>query len=244
VRLPKLAKGLKPTLLTKLECSAPATQIQGTASRHPYMVRAAGRGPSLKGRHHRREADLPPASAPAVAASILGYKMISFVMPDKGLDRENLLLKAWRGTRHHPPQPVPEEVPRLHTAPPTASPAKSHSFPAQPVLQRRDPPLAPASGTTGPEEITGGNSRQDERGVGTISGIGSYLGPRNPNVWCGRRADPRHSITGDRARPISPEGMRRGLLCPAPSMVKVEGGREWVMVADHDSFGSPAASPT
>src|SRR3954465_8353827 len=91
VRLPKLNQGLKPTLLAKLEMFNPGNSVKDRIGIR--MIQAA----EAKGLLKKGGPIVDPTSGNtgtglAIAASIMGYKMV-FVMPDKVAQEKIALLK-------------------------------------------------------------------------------------------------------------------------------------------------------
>src|SRR5215210_6012765 len=109
VRLPKLNRGLKPTLLAKLEMFNPGNSVKDRIGIR--MIEAAERKGLLK----KGGTIIEPTSGNtgtgiAIAAAIMGYKMV-FVMPDKVAQEKIALLKAYGAEVVTTPTAVPRESP-------------------------------------------------------------------------------------------------------------------------------------
>src|SRR3954468_21686714 len=112
VRLPKLNRGLRPTLLAKLEMFNPGNNVKDRIGIR--MIRDAERRGLLK----RGGTIVEPTSGNtgtglAIAAAILGYKTV-FVMPDKVSQEKVELLRAYGSTVVITPTAVPHESPESY----------------------------------------------------------------------------------------------------------------------------------
>jgi cystathionine beta-synthase len=235
VRLPKLNRGLKPTLLAKLEMFNPGNSVKDRIG--ITMIRDA----EQRGLLQRGGTIVEPTSGNtgtglAIAAAILGYKCV-FVMPDKVSQEKISLLKAYGAEVVTTPTAVPRESPesyysvadRLTREIPGAFQPNQYFNSANPRTHFE---------TTGPEIWRQLDGKIDVfvAGVGTggtISGIGNFLKSKNPNVWV-VGADPEGSLyTQDRARPYKVEGIGEDFMPGTMDMNVVD---EWVTVSDRDSF--------
>jgi cystathionine beta-synthase len=235
VRLPKLNRGLRPTLLAKLEMFNPGNSVKDRIGIR--MIRTA----EEKGLLKKGGTIIEPTSGNtgtglAIAAAILGYKMI-FVMPDKVSQEKIALLKAFGAEVVTCPTAVPRESPesyysvadRLTREIPGAFQPNQYFNPANPLTHFE---------TTGPEIWRQLDGQIDVLvcGVGTggtITGIGRFLKSRKPDVWI-VGADPEGSIfTGDRPRPYKVEGIGEDFM---PGTFDYSIVDEWVTVSDRDSF--------
>jgi cystathionine beta-synthase len=235
VRLPKLNRGLKPTLLAKLEMFNPGNSVKDRIGIR--MIRAA----EEKGLLKKGGTIIEPTSGNtgvglAIAAAIMGYKMV-FVMPDKVAAEKVALLRAYGANVVTTPTAVPRESPesyysvadRLTREIPDAFQPNQYFNPANPRTHFE---------TTGPEIWRQLEGRIDVLvcGVGTggtISGIGKYLKGQNPDILI-VGADPEGSLyTEDRARPYKVEGIGEDFMPGTMDMNIVD---EWVTVSDRDSF--------
>jgi cystathionine beta-synthase len=235
VRLPKLNRGLKPTLLAKLEMFNPGNSVKDRIGIR--MIRAA----EEKGLLKKGGTIIEPTSGNtgvglAIAAAIMGYKMV-FVMPDKVAAEKVALLRAYGANVVTTPTAVPRESPesyysvadRLTREIPDAFQPNQYFNPANPRTHFE---------TTGPEIWRQLEGKIDVLvcGVGTggtISGIGKYLKSQNPDILI-VGADPEGSLyTEDRARPYKVEGIGEDFMPGTMDMNIVD---EWVTVSDRDSF--------
>ena len=235
VRLPRLNRGLKPTLLAKLEMFNPGNSVKDRIG--ITMIKdAEERGLLKKGGTIVEPTSGNTGTGLAIAAAIMGYKCV-FVMPDKVSLEKISLLKAYGADVVTTPTAVPRESPesyynvadRLTRDIPGAFQPNQYFNPTNPRTHFE---------TTGPEIWRQLDGKIDVLvcGVGTggtISGIGNYLKSKNPNVWV-VGADPEGSIyTGDRARPYKVEGIGEDFM---PGTFDSKVVDEWVMVTDRDSF--------
>jgi cystathionine beta-synthase len=184
VRLHKIARGVRPDLLVKVEFLNPGGSVKdriGTG-----MIEAAERegklrpgGTIVEGTSGNTGVGL------AIAAAIKGYKTI-FVMPDKMSDEKIRLLRAFGARVVITPTDVMPDDPRsyysvsrrLAEETPNAILAGQYWNPANPQAHYQ---------TTGPElwRQTGGRISAFITGMGTggtISGAGRFLKEQNPNI--------------------------------------------------------------
>jgi cystathionine beta-synthase len=235
VRLPRLNRGLRPTLLAKLEMFNPGNNVKDRIGIR--MIRdAEARGLLQSGGTIVEPTCGKTGTGLAIAAAILGYKTV-FVMPDKVSSEKVALLRAFGAQVVTTPTAVPRESPesyysvaaRLSSEIPGAFQPNQYFNPANPQTHYD---------TTGPEiwEQTGGKIDVFVAGVGTggtITGIGRYLKERNPNVMI-VGADPEGSIyTDDKARPYKVEGIGEDFM---PGTFQYDIVDRWVQVGDRDSL--------
>src|SRR5687768_14320005 len=184
VRLPKLNRGVKPTLLAKLEMFNPGNSVKDRIGIR--MIQAA----EEKGLLKKGGTIVEPTSGNtgvglAIAAAIMGYKMV-FIMPDKVAAEKVALLRAYGAEVVTTPTAVPRESPesyysvadRLTRDIPNAFQPNQYFNPANPRAHFE---------TTGPEIWRQLEGKIDVLvcGVGTggtISGIGNYLKSQNRNI--------------------------------------------------------------
>src|SRR5438105_6667810 len=195
VRLPKLNRGLKPTLLAKLEMFNPGNSVKDRIG--ITMIQAAeNKGLLMKGGTIVEPTSGNTGTGLAIAACIMGYKCV-FVMPDKVSQEKISLLKAYGAEVVTTPTAVPREslesyysvADRLTREIPGAFQPNQYFNPVNPRTHYE---------TTGPEiwRQMGGKVDAMVAGVGTggtISGIGKYLKQQNPNVLI-VGADPEGSL--------------------------------------------------
>ena len=235
VRLPKLNRGVKPTLLAKLEMFNPGNSVKDRIG--VRMIRAAEERGLLK----PRGTIVEPTSGNtgtglAIAAAIMGYKCV-FVMPDKVAAEKIALLRAYGAEVVSTPTAVPRESPesyysvadRLTREIPGAFQPNQYFNPANPRTHYE---------TTGPEIWRQLDGKIDvfvcSVGTGgTVSGISKYLKEQNPDILI-VGADPEGSLyTGDRARPYKVEGIGEDFM---PGTMDMNAVDEWVTVTDRESF--------
>src|ERR1041384_3140573 len=182
VRLHKVARGVRPELLAKVEFLNPGGSVKDRIGLG--MIEAAERegqlrpgGTIVEGTSGNTGVGL------AIAAALKGYKTI-FVMPDKMSDEKIRLLRAFGARVVITPTAVEPDDPRsyysvsrrLAEETPNAILAGQYWNPANPEAHYQ---------TTGPElwRQTGGRISAFIAGMGTggtISGVGRFLKQRNP----------------------------------------------------------------
>jgi cystathionine beta-synthase len=234
-RLPKLNRGLRPTLLAKLEMFNPGNNVKDRIGIR--MIRdAEARGLLKRGGTIVEPTSGNTGTGLAIAASILGYKTV-FVMPDKVSGEKIALLRAFGAEVITTPTAVPRESPESYYS--VAARVTSETpgaFQPNQYFNQANPQTH--YDTTGPEiwEQTGGKVDVFVAGVGTggtITGIGRYLKERNPNVMI-VGADPEGSIyTGDKPRPYKVEGIGEDFM---PGTFQYDIVDRWVQVSDRDSL--------
>src|SRR6476659_4765198 len=182
VRLHKVARGMRPVLLAKVEFVNPGGSVKDRIGL--AMIEAAERegrlrpgGTIVEGTSGNTGVGL------AIAAAIKGYKTI-FVMPDKMSDEKIRQLRAFGARVVITPTAVEPDDPRssysvslrLSEETPNAILAGQYWNPANPEAHYR---------STGPElwRQTDGQISVFIAGMGTggtVSGVGKYLKERNP----------------------------------------------------------------
>src|SRR5688572_4906605 len=235
VRLSRIAAGVAPQLVAKLELFNPGGSIKDRVALR--LVEVAEKD----GRLRPGGTIIEPTSGNtgtglAIAARLKGYRVIA-VMPDK-MSREKIdLLRAYGAEVVIAPTDVAPESPqsyyrvadRLTEEIPGAFQPNQYRNPANPQTHYD---------TTGPElwRQTGGRLTHLVAGVGTggtITGMGRYLKEQNPDIEV-IGADPVGSIySGDEVHPYLVEGVGEDFW-PAtydPSVVD-----RYVRVSDRDSF--------
>jgi len=235
VRLHAVTRGVRPTVLAKLEMLNPGGSVKDRIGIR--MIEAAER----EGKLRPGGTIVEPTSGNtghglAIAAAIRGYKCI-FVMPDKMSQEKISLLRAYGAEVVITPTAVAPESPesyyrvadRLAAEIPGAFQPNQYFNPENPKTHYE---------TTGPEiwEQTQGGIDVFVAGVGTggtISGVGRYLKEQNPDVMI-VGADPEGSVySGDEPRPYLVEGIGEDFWPETfdPSVVD-----RYVKVSDRDSF--------
>ena len=240
VRLHSVARGVRPTILAKLEMLNPGGSVKDRIGIR--MIEAAERAGLLKpGGTIVEPTSGNTGHGLAIAAAIRGYKCI-FVMPDKMSQEKISLLRAYGAEVVITPTAVPPESPesyyrvaeRLAAEIPDAYQPNQYFNPENPTTHHE---------TTGPEIWSQTDGRVDVfvAGVGTggtISGAGRFLKEQNPDVVV-VGADPEGSVySGDAPRPYLVEGIGEDFW-PAtfdPSVVD-----RYVRVSDRDSFRTARA---
>ena len=235
VRLSRLAAGLKPQLLAKIEAMNPGGSIKDRVA--VSLIEAAERD----GRLRPGGTLIEPTSGNtgvglAMVARLKHYRVIA-VMPDKMSKEKIDLLRAYGAEVVLAPTEVPPESPesyyrvadRLTDEIPGAFQPNQYANVANPDTHYR---------ITGPElwSQSGGRLTHFVAGVGTggtITGCGRYLKEQNPGIEV-IGADPVGSVySGDEARPYLVEGVGEDFWPETfdPSVVD-----RYVTVSDRDSF--------
>src|SRR5438105_1326872 len=237
VRLSRVARGVRPTILAKLEMLNPGGSVKDRIGIR--MIEAAERSGELKpGGTIVEPTSGNTGHGLAIAAAIRGYKCI-VVMPDKMSQEKVALLRAYGAEVVITPTAVAPESPesyyrvadRLTEEIPGAFQPNQYHNQINPETHQL---------TTGPEiwEQTEGTVGVLVAGVGTggtITGVGRYLKERNPAIMV-VGADPEGSLFSapdEPARPYLTEGIGEDFW-PAtfdPSVID-----RYVRVSDRDSF--------
>jgi cystathionine beta-synthase len=238
VRLTRVTRGLRPTILAKLEMLNPGGSVKDRIGLR--MIEAAER----EGRLRPAGTIVEPTSGNtghglAIAAAIRGYKCI-FVMPDKMSQEKVALLRAYGAEVVICPTAVPPESPESYYR---VADRLTEEIPGafQPNQYYNQENIRAHYETTGPEiwEQTEGKVDVVVIGVGTggtITGVGRYLKEQNPSITV-VGADPEGSLysaaPGEEARPYLTEGIGEDFWPGTfdPSVVD-----RWVRVSDRDSL--------
>jgi cystathionine beta-synthase len=235
VRLRSVTRGVKPTVLAKLEMLNPGGSVKDRIGLP--MIEAAEREGLLRpGGTIVEPTSGNTGHGLAIAAAIRGYRCI-FVMPDKMSQEKIALLRAYGAEVVICPTAVPPESPesyyrvadRLSTEIPGAFQPNQYANQVNPETHYA---------TTGPEIWRQAEGRLTAFvcGVGTggtISGAGRYLKEQDPDVLI-VGADPEGSLySGDVARPYLVEGIGEDFI---PSTFDPSVVDRYVRVSDRDSF--------
>ncbi len=235
VRLRRVTRGVRPTILAKLEMLNPGGSVKDRIGLR--MIEAAERAGLLK----PDGTIVEPTSGNtghglAIAAAIRGYKCI-FVMPDKMSQEKVALLRAYGAEVVITPTAVPPESPESYYR---VADRLTEEIPGafQPNQYfNQENPRAHYE-TTGPEiwEQTEGQIDVLVAGVGTggtITGAARFLKERKPEILV-VGADPEGSLlSGGEAHPYLVEGIGEDFFPETfdPSLVD-----RWIRVPDRDSF--------
>jgi cystathionine beta-synthase len=235
VRLHGVTRGLRPTVLAKLEMLNPGGSVKDRIGIR-MIEDAEARGLLAPGGTIVEPTSGNTGHGLAIAAAIKGYRCI-FVMPDKMSQEKIALLRAYGAEVVITPTSVPRESPesyysvadRLAAEIPGAYQPNQYFNPVNPQTHEE---------TTGPEiwDQTGGGIDVFVAGVGTggtITGVGRYLKRMNPDITI-VGADTEGSVyTGDDPRPYLTEGIGEDFWPDTfdPSVVD-----RWVRVPDRDAF--------
>jgi cystathionine beta-synthase len=235
VHLRSVTRGVKPTVLAKLEMLNPGGSVKDRIGLR--MIEAAEREGLLKpGGTIVEPTSGNTGHGLAIAAAVRGYRCI-FVMPDKMSQEKISLLRAYGAEVVICPTAVAPESPesyyrvadRLAAEIPGAFQPNQYHNPVNPQTHYE---------ATGPEiwQQTDGRLTAFVCGVGTggtISGAGRYLKEQDPDVLV-VGADPEGSIySGDSPRPYLVEGIGEDFL---PSTFDPSVVDRYVRVSDRDSF--------
>jgi cystathionine beta-synthase len=234
VRLQKVAVGVKPTILAKLEQLNPGGSVKDRIGL--TMIEEAERTGQLK----PGGTIIEPTSGNtghglAMAAAIKGYNMI-FVMPDKMSAEKISLLRAYGADVVVCPTNVDRESPqsyysvadRLSREIPGAFQPNQYFNPRNPEAHYR---------TTGPEiwEQTEGKIDVFVAGMGTggtISGVAKFLKEKKPSVHI-VGADPEGSLFSGPIAPYKVEGVGEDFM---PGTMDIKIVDQIVQVTDKQSF--------
>ncbi|MGH2944302.1 MAG: PLP-dependent cysteine synthase family protein, partial [Solirubrobacteraceae bacterium] len=237
VRLSRLAAGLTPQVIAKVESLNPGGSIKDRVA--VALIDAAERDGSLQpGGTIVEPTSGNTGAGLAIAARLKGYRVVA-VMPDKQSREKIDLLRAYGAEVVLTPTDVPPESPqsyykvaeRLASEIPGAFRPNQYANPANPEAHYR---------STGPElwEATGGRLTHLIVGVGTggtITGAGRYLKERNPHIEI-VGADPEGSIYsgGEQGvRPYLVEGVGEDFWPQTFDPAIVD---RYVTVSDRDAF--------
>ncbi|HJR96336.1 MAG TPA: cystathionine beta-synthase [Actinomycetota bacterium] len=235
VRLRSVTRGLRPTVLAKLEMLNPGGSVKDRIGIR--MIEAA----EHEGKLRPGGTIVEPTSGNtghglAIAAAIRGYRCI-FVMPDKMSQEKISLLRAYGAEVVITPTSVPRESPESYYS--VASRLADEipgAFQPNQYFNQENP--AAHFDTTGPEiwAQTDGEIDVFVAGVGTggtITGAGRFLKSRNPDVVV-VGADTEGSVfTGDEPRPYLTEGIGEDFF---PETFDPDIVDRWVRVTDRDAF--------
>jgi cystathionine beta-synthase len=237
VRLHRVTRGVRPTVLAKLEMLNPGGSVKDRIGLR--MIEAAERAGELK----RGGTIVEPTSGNtghglAIAAAIRGYRCI-FVMPDKMSQEKISLLRAYGAEVIITPTAVAPESPESYYR---VADRLTEEIPGafQPNQYFNEENPQAHYETTGPEiwEQTNGEVDVLVAGVGTggtITGTGRYLKERNPKVMV-VGADPEGSVFSapdQDARPYLVEGIGEDFWPETFDPALVD---RYVRVSDRDSF--------
>jgi cystathionine beta-synthase len=234
VRLNKVARGVAPAVLAKLEMLNPGGSVKDRIGLR--MIEAAERAGFLKpGGTIVEPTSGNTGHGLAIAAAIRGYKCI-FVMPDKMSQEKISLLRAYGAEVVITPTSVPPESPESYYR---VADRLTEEIPGafQPNQYFNEENPAAHEATTGPEiwRQTDGRITAFVTGVGTggtITGVARYLKSHNPNVLV-VGADPEGSIFSGDVHTYLTEGIGEDFWPNTfdPSLVD-----RYVRVSDRDAF--------
>lgn len=235
IRLNRVARGVKPTVLAKVEYLNPGGSVKDRIGIR--MIEDAER----RGLLEPGGTIVEPTSGNtgvglAIAAAIKGYRMI-FVMPDKMSAEKIALLKAYGADVVITPTAVPPDSPesyyrvadRLALETPGGFQPNQYYNQANPETHYH---------TTGPEiwQQTDGKVDTFVAGVGTggtITGTGRYLKERNSEILI-VGADPEGSLlSGGELRPYKIEGIGEDFWPGTFDPAIVD---RWERIGDRESF--------
>jgi cystathionine beta-synthase len=235
VRLHKVTRGVRPTVLAKLEILNPGGSVKDRIGLR--MLEAAEQAGMLKpGGTIVEPTSGNTGHGLAIAAAIRGYRCI-FVMPDKMSQEKVALLRAYGAEVVITPTAVPPQSPEsYYRVADRITEEIPGAFQPNQYFNRENPDAHYE--TTGPEiwEQTDGTIDVLVAGIGTggtISGAGRYLKERKPDIMV-VGADPEGSVfSGDDPRPYLVEGIGEDFW---PETFDREVVDRYVRVSDRDSF--------
>ncbi|MEX2406963.1 MAG: cystathionine beta-synthase [Actinomycetota bacterium] len=234
VRLNKVARGVRPAVLAKLEMLNPGGSVKDRIGLR--MIEAAERAGVLKpGGTIVEPTSGNTGHGLAIAAAIRGYKCI-FVMPDKMSQEKISLLRAYGAEVVITPTAVPPESPESYYR---VADRLTEEIPGafQPNQYFNEENPAAHEATTGPEiwRQTDGRITAFVTGVGTggtITGVARFLKSQNPDLLV-VGADPEGSIFSGEVHTYLTEGIGEDFWPKTfdPSLVD-----RYVRVSDRDAF--------
>jgi cystathionine beta-synthase len=237
VRLRRVASGIRPTVLAKLEMLNPGGSVKDRIGLR--MIEAAERAGLLRpGGTIVEPTSGNTGHGLAIAAAIKGYRCI-FVMPDKMSQEKVALLRAYGAEVVITPTAVAPESPEsYYRVADRLTEEIPGAFQPNQYFNRENP--AAHYETTGPEiwEQTGGKVDVLVAGVGTggtITGTGRYLKERNPEVMV-VGADPEGSVFSapeEDPKPYLVEGIGEDFWPETFDPTVVD---RYVRASDRDSF--------
>jgi len=241
VKLNNITKGIKATILAKLEFLNPGGSVKDRIG--IAMIEDAERRGLLK----PGGTIIEPTSGNtgvglALVASIKGYKMI-FTMPDKMSQEKEMLLRAFGAEVIRCPTDVPPDDPRSYYK---VAERLKEEIPNSFLPNQYYNPNNPRAHyeTTGPEiwRDTDGRITHLVAGIGTggtITGAGKFLKERNPDIKI-IGVDPEGSIYHHKyygkegeIHPYKVEGIGEDFI---PETIDLEIIDEIIVVNDRDSF--------
>jgi len=237
VRLHRVTRGVKPTILAKLEMLNPGGSVKDRIGLR--MIEAAERAGHLKpGGTIVEPTSGNTGHGLAIAAAIKDYRCI-FVMPDKMSQEKVALLRAYGAEVIITPTAVAPESPESYYK---VADRLTEEIPGafQPNQYFNEENPRAHYETTGPEiwQQTEGRIDVLVAGVGTggtITGTGRYLKERNPDLLI-VGADPEGSVFSapdEPARPYLVEGIGEDFWPETFDPTVVD---RYVRVSDRDSF--------
>ncbi len=237
VRLQRIAAGLRPQIVAKLEVFNPGGSIKDRIA--PPLIEAAERDGKLRpGGTIVEPTSGNTGTGLAIAARLKGYRVIA-VMPDKMSKEKIDLLRAYGAEVVVAPTDVPPDSPRSYYRVADRLTAEiPGAFQPNQYFNQANPQAHYES--TGPElwEQTAGQITHLVVGVGTggtVTGTSRYLRERRPDlVVVG--ADPEGSIYSggaDNVHPYLVEGVGEDFWPETFDRTVVD---RWVTVSDKDAF--------
>ncbi len=234
VRLRRIAKGLRPTILAKLEHLNPGGSVKDRIG-IAMIDDAEKRGLLKPGGTIVEPTSGNTGVGLAMAAAIKGYRLVC-TMPDKMSQEKRDLLRAYGAEVVICPTAVPPESPesyyrvadRLAREIPGGFQPNQYYNPNNPEAHYR---------TTGPEiwEQTDGTVTHVVMGVGTggtVSGVGRYLKEKDPRIQI-VGADPEGSLYTGAIHPYKVEGIGEDFYPGAFDPAIVD---RWFRVSDRDGL--------
>ena len=235
VRLRGVTRGIKPTILAKLEMLNPGGSVKDRIGLR--MIEAAEREGLLRpGGTIVEPTSGNTGHGLAIAAAIKGYKCI-FVMPDKMSQEKVALLRAYGAEVVITPTAVPPESPEsYYRVADRLTEEIPGAFQPNQYFNQENPRAH--YDTTGPEIWRDTDGKVDVlvAGVGTggtITGTARYLKEQNPAITV-VGADPEGSLlSGGEAHPYLTEGIGEDFFPETFDPTIVD---RWVRVSDRDAF--------
>jgi len=234
VRLSKVTRGARATVLAKLEMLNPGGSVKDRIGIR--MIEAAERDGLVRpGGTIVEPTSGNTGHGLAIAAAIKGYRCI-FVMPDKMSQEKIALLRAYGAEVVITPTAVPPESPEsYYRVADRLTEEIPGAFQPNQYFNQENPNAHYA--TTGPELWRQTDGRIDALVVGvgtggTITGTARYLKERKPDMLV-VGADPEGSIFSGDVHPYLTEGIGEDFWPETLDRSLVD---RWVRVSDRDAF--------
>jgi cystathionine beta-synthase len=241
IRLNRIAKGIKPAILAKVEYFNPGGSVKDRIG-IKMLLDAEEKGLIKKGGTIVEPTSGNTGVGLAIAAALKGYKMV-FTMPDKMSREKELLLKAYGAEVIRTPTAVaPDDPKSYYKVAERIVKETPNAFSPNQYFNQNNPKAH--FETTGPEIWRGSKGKLTHfvAGMGTggtITGVAKYLKEKNPGVGI-IGVDPEGSIyhhkfykKRGKIHPYKTEGIGEDFI---PETIELGLIDEVVIVSDRDAF--------